>query len=177
MRTLGLALAMVVGLVWMGLAEEGKKEEPKKDAPKAALPEGVVGFAGVVKGTVAVKADRGIGLKVTEVVKVAEASKATDPKALVGLTIKVIPSWVKGEEGGKGHPDELQAAFLRQLEANQEVVLAVKNVERQIFAITELTKEQIELAKSAKKPEGDKGEKKPEGDRKPEGGKKPEGEM
>jgi hypothetical protein len=166
-RKLGLALAVALAVgAFRANAEEGKKEEPKKDAPKATLPEAVRGFAGQVKGTVALKTERAIGLKVTEVVKTAEASKATDPKALVGLTIKVGASWVK-VEGGKGHPNELQLAFIRKLEVGQEVTLEIKNVERDFFAITELTKEQAESAKAAG--EGDKKpEKKPEGDKKPE---------
>jgi hypothetical protein len=166
---LGLAAALMLGMLTAS-AEEGKKEEPKKEAPKKEnpLPEGARGFAGQLKGTVEKKLDRGILLKVSEVVKTGEASKATDAKVLVGLSVRVGPSWVKGEDGKKGHPDELQMNFLRTLEVGKEVTLSVKNVEREYFAITELTPEQTEAAKNYKKPEGDKGEKKPEGDKKPE---------
>ena len=170
---LGLAAFLACGALAFGGDEVKKPDEGKKDPPKKEnpLPEGARGFAGQLKGTVAKKRDRGIDLKVTEVVKTWEASKATDAKVLVGLTVRVTASWVKGEgDNKKGHPNELQMAFLRTLEVDKEVTLDVKNVERDVFVITELTKEQAEVAKNAKKPEGDKGEKKPEG----EGDKKPE---
>ncbi|HOX07880.1 MAG TPA: hypothetical protein PK280_15875 [Planctomycetota bacterium] len=174
-RQLWLALAafLVCGSLAFGGDDGGKKpEEGKRDGAKKEnpLPEGARGFVGQLKGAVEKKLDRGILLKVAEVVKTAEASKATDAKVLVGLSVRVGPSWVKGEEGKKGHPDELQMNFLRSLEAGKEVTLSVKNVEREYFALAELTPEQTEAAKSYKKPEGDKGEKKPEG----EGDKKPE---
>jgi hypothetical protein len=171
---LGLAAFLACGAPAFGgddgkKPEEGKRDGAKKENP---LPEAARGFVGVLKGTVDKKLDRGILLKVSEVVKTAEASKAADAKVLVGLSVRVGPSWVKGEEGKKGHPDELQMHFLRTLEADKEVTLSVKNVEREYFAIVELTPEQTEAAKNYKKPEGDKGEKKPEGDKKPEPPKK-----
>lgn len=165
-----LAAALVCGTLAFGGDDGGKKpEEGKRDGAKKEnpLPEAARGFAGMLKGTVVKKRDWGIDLKVTEVVKTWEANKATDPKVLVGLTVRVVASRVK-VEGQKPQPNELQMAFIRTLEVDKEVTLDVKNVERDVFVIQELTKEQQETAKGAKKPEGDKGEKKPEGDKKPE---------
>jgi len=127
-------------------------EEPRKEPPKSGLPDGAVGFAGLLKGAVTAKADRGIDFKVTEVVKTWEASKAADPKVLLGLTVKVTASWVKGEGEKKGHPNELQLRFLKKLEVGQEATLDVKNVERDVFAIAELTKDQLAWVKEGQEP-------------------------
>lgn|GEM_PF-1454562 len=167
---LGLALAVTVLVGSVQVNYDGKDhlltagptrvfgEEPRKEEPKATLPDGAVGFSGQVRGTVAVKNDRGIGLKVAEVLKTWPGSKAADPKTLVGLTIKVTASWVKGEGEKKGHPNELQLTFLRRLEVGQEVTLEVKNVEREIFVILELTKDQAAWAKEGPKEEPKKDE-------------------
>ena len=159
---LGLAAFLFCGVL-AASAEEGRKEEPKKENP---LPESVRGFAGQVKGIVAAKVEGGIDLKVTEVLKTWEANKAAQPKALVGMTIRVISPWVK--VGDKMQQAKTRLAYLSTLQVGQEVTLEIKNTEREVFIVTELTKEQKEQAEAAKA-------KKPEGEKKPEGGeKKPE---
>jgi hypothetical protein len=129
-------------------AEEGrgKRERPKVENP---LPEAVRGFVGMVKGTVAAKNERGFDLKVTAVLKTWEGNKAPNPAALVGMTIKVTAMWSKGE-GDKWRQNEVQLAFIRKLEVGQELTVEIKNIEREVFAILELTKEQTELAKAGR---------------------------
>jgi ferric-dicitrate binding protein FerR (iron transport regulator) len=140
-------------------------EEPKKETPKSTLPEGVVGFAGQVKGTVVAKVEGGMDFKVSEVLKVWDANKATDPKALAGMTIRVISPWVK--VGDKMQQAGTRLAFIRKLQVGQEIpALEIRNTEREIFIITELTKEQAAWAREGQ--EGKKEEPKKEEPKKEE---------
>ncbi len=97
--------------------------------------EGARGFNGQVRGVVADKAENLIGFRVARVTRVwPRANRAENPGVLVGRTIKL-----------HGNSD-LHNRFLNLLKEGQELTLDIRNGEGERFVITELTKEQRELA-------------------------------
>ena len=113
-----------------------------------ALPEGVRGFSGQVRGVVVAKAENDtFTFRAANVLRVWKGNKAETPEALAGLTVRVGPRWSKGEDG-KWHPAELHVAFIRKIEAGQEMTLEIRNVEGSHFAILELLAEQRQLAEA-----------------------------
>ena len=113
-----------------------------------ALPEPLRGFSGQVRGVVLKKGEKNVFFfKVGRVLRVWKNNEAASPESLVGRTVPVGPRWIKGDNG-KWHPVELHVAFIRKLEAGQEVTLEIRNVERNHFAILELSAEQRKWARS-----------------------------
>jgi len=145
-----------------GVREEEVEVDFEADAQIDALPEGVRGFSGQVRGVVNRKGDKHVFIfTVARVLKVWKNNKAENPEALANLTVRVGPRWVKGE-GGKWRPVELHVLFIRKLQPGQEVTLELHNVERDHFAILELSGPQREWA--ARGGEGD-AEREGEGER------------
>ena len=121
-----------------------------------ALPEGLRGFSGQVRGVVVEKGEKNtFTFKVGRVLRVWENNKAEEPESLVGRTVPVGPRWVKGDDG-KWHPVELHVAFIRRLEAGQEITLEIRHAERDHFAILELSNEQRTWARGGSATESEK---------------------
>jgi len=105
-------------------------------------------------------------LQVSEVVNVWPESQAKKPKALKGRLVQLAAREVtiKRETGVlevEREPD--QVAFLRRLEPGQEWTLQVRNGDDKrapfSFVILQLTKEQVDFAKTGKAPAPPKAEK------------------
>ena len=127
-----------------------------------SLPEGLRGFSGQVRGVVAAKGEKStFTFKVGRVLRVWKNNKAKTPEALVGRTVPVGPRWIRGASG-KWHPVERQVAFIRKLEAGQEITLEIRNAERSHFNILELSAEQRQSARGGDAKGGRQAERKAE---------------
>jgi len=139
-----------------GEHKEGGEKEGKGDK-ETALPKSLHGFSGMVRGVVVKKGDRNaFFFKVCRLVKTWKGNKAKNPRAIVGLTVKVGPRWKKGKRG-KWHPLEMHVAFIRMLKKGQELTLEIAHAERDVFHILELSEEQRKMVKKhCEKHEGNK---------------------
>jgi hypothetical protein len=105
----------------------------------ARLPAAVRGFRGEVRGTViAVEDEDRFTLKVNHVVHVLAGNTARDAGSLAGITVRVGPRTLKDAQG-RTVPMASHLAFIRQLNPNVEVNLAIANEEGDAFIITELS--------------------------------------
>jgi hypothetical protein len=117
-----------------------------KWAAAEALPEGLTGFSGQVRGVVVEKGEKGtFAFKVARVLRVWKNNEADTPEALAGRTVPVGPRWQKAD-GGRWRPIESHVAFIRTLAAGDEITLEIQNVEREHFALLELSADQREQA-------------------------------
>ncbi len=103
-----------------------------------SLPEGAKGFAGMIRGNVVSTGTNELVLSVTEVAKVWNQSKASNPQSLVGKQVQV-----RGQ-------NENMARFIATLKAGDSVGLDVVNKEGDFLTIAELTKEQREKVKQVR---------------------------
>ena len=111
-----------------------------------ALPETARGFLGAVSGVVKAKGEKNtFQFQVSRVIRAGDDSKAQDPKALEGRTIRVGPRYEQALNG-EWRPMEQQVAYIAKLEVGQELTLPVRNVERDEFAIVEVGRGQQENA-------------------------------
>jgi hypothetical protein len=108
---------------------------------KAAIPEGGVGFAGMIRGKVVHKLDHGLVVQVSAVVKTWEHNKAKEADRLVDATLVV-----KVAAG-----NENMAKFIGLVHEGEEVTLDVAHKERGALTLVELTEEQRERVKAALK--------------------------
>lgn len=111
---------------------------PVSQAAEEPLPHGLRGFSGRVRGVVVEKGEEGVWFRVGRVLEVWDNSKAENPDALAGRTVRVGPKWVRGDEGGEWHPMELHLAFIAGLNPGAEMNLEIQNVEDDGFQILEL---------------------------------------
>lgn len=120
-----------------GMAAEGGAQA----AHKTQIPEAGAGFAGMIRGKVVHKLDHGLVVQVANVVKSWEHSKAKDANSLVGAILVV-----KVADGA-----ENPAKFIGLVREGEEVTLDVANKEGAVLTLLELTEEQRERVKSARK--------------------------
>ncbi|MHC4607381.1 MAG: FecR domain-containing protein, partial [Planctomycetota bacterium] len=108
---LGAVLLCALGAEDQVLAKGEERTVTGQELPKA-----VRGFSGQVRGVVVGAAnDHDIfTFKVARILKVWKGSEASNPNKLKGMTIKVGPRWVKGDDG-KWHKVEIQVHFIRKL--------------------------------------------------------------
>jgi len=118
------------------------------EGTKDDIPESLQGFSGQVRGVVVSKGEKDVlRFKVGRLLRTWKDSKAKDAEAIVGRTVRVIPSWHKGDDG-KWHPYELHVSFIRKVKVGQEMTIEIRNVEGpRNFQILELSKEQRALAR------------------------------
>ena len=108
---------------------------------KIQIPEGGVGFAGMIRGKVVHKLDSGLVVQVSAVEKAWEHSKAKDANSLVGTTLVV-----KVAAG-----NENMVKFIGLVHEGEEVTLDVAHKERGALTLLELTEEQRERVKAVQK--------------------------
>lgn len=106
-----------------------------KPAESLRLPDKANHFAGMIEGTVTGKTDRGVVMSVEKVLKTWRNSKAKDPHALEGETVRIIVL-------PKGRSGKLVQEFLRRLKLKERVALDVAHREGEALVILELTEEQ-----------------------------------
>ena len=133
-----------------------KKEEPKEMKP--VLPDGMLGFSGMLKGKVVAKQKNGFVLLVEKVEKLWEDNKAKKSETVVGKKVLINVSWEEHEKG-KWRPIPLQARFVEMLKVGSEISIEVKNKEGERLHILELNKEQRALAEKKEEPKEKKVEK------------------
>jgi hypothetical protein len=154
--------AVLLSGAWGSMPLAAGDEAVVPEEKKVSLPESLYGFSGMVRGVVVEKGNNNFTFKVGKLLKVWKENKAGDPKAIVGRTVRVGPRWVK-DERGKWRKVGTHVAFIRSLEAGQEMTLEIKHAERDMFAILELSEEQRKNIKHHR--EGDADRKPGEGDR------------
>ena len=124
--------------------KEEKKEEPKdkkeeKDWKKEfEIPEGMIGFSGILEGVVVKKVDRGFVLKVAGVPKVWDDSKAKNTASVINKNVIIFVGWVKNDKG-KWHPNEKHIKFVKELKLEQKLKIEAKNFEGRHLSILELS--------------------------------------
>ena len=104
-------------------------------ADARGIPDGATGFAGMVSGDVATVGAGEVMLKVTEVTKSWQHSKAANPQSLVGQQIRVV--------AGK---NKNIARYIATLKAGDHIVADVK-ADGDVLVWLELTAEQREKVK------------------------------
>jgi len=100
---------------------------------EAGLPEGMIGFRGVLVGRVLRKLDRGFVLKVERVVKVWESNRADRPEAAVGRELIIN---IREDE-------ELSGRFmntLRSLKTSERVLVEAFHFEGNLLTVVEQLK-------------------------------------
>jgi len=137
-----LAFAALALFAFTSARAEGTKDD---------IPESLQGFSGQVRGVVVSKGEKdSLRSKVARLLRTWEGNKASDAKAIVGRTVRVVPSWHKGDDG-KWRPYELHVSFIRKLKVGQEMTLEIRNVEGpRNFQILELSEEQRAFARGGK---------------------------
>ncbi len=109
------------------------------------------GFRGLVFGVVVEDGrESSFAFKVRRVLRVHKSNEAENPKALAGNTVRVGPSYVRGEDG-KWYDVELHKAFINSLRKGQKFALDVWSCERGVFAILKLSGKQRKWADQEKK--------------------------
>lgn len=120
-----------------GMAADGGPQA----AHQIRIPEGGVGFAGMIRGKVVHKLDAGLVVQVSAVEKAWEHSKAKDANSLVGATLVV-----KVAAG-----NENMVKFIGLVHESEELTLDVAHKERGALTLLELTEEQRERVTAAQK--------------------------
>lgn len=117
-----------------------------------AIPEGLMGFSGQVRGVVVAKEEEeAFSFKVGRLIRTWRDNKASEPRAIVGRTVRVVPRWIKGEGGG-WRPYGLSVAFIRLVKVGDEMTLELRHVEGpRNFQILELSGPQREMARGAER--------------------------
>jgi len=110
----------------------GLEAEPEKDRPEKApgLPEGMHGFRGMLRGTVAAKGDRGFVLKVEKVLKTWKHNKARHPATAVGRKLKLVI-------GAEGRMAERHMAIFKKLKVGDRVVVEAFHAEGNVLKVIE----------------------------------------
>ncbi|MCD4657488.1 MAG: hypothetical protein K8S87_08070 [Planctomycetes bacterium] len=118
--------------------EDKKEEKPEKDWKKEyEIPEGMIGFSGVLEGFVVKKLDNGFVLKATGVPTVWKDSKAKNTASVIGKKVIIFTGWAKNDKG-KWHPVEAHLKFIKKLKLEQKIKIEVKNFEGRHLSILEL---------------------------------------
>jgi len=131
---------------WLSPLRDAGREGDRKEADRPEripLPDGAAGFAGMIKG----KVDRVRGRLVVAVEAVPQtwdASKARDPKSLIGKTVAIEPA----RQDGDG-PSAVNR-FLRGLRPGDDVTLDVAHKGGEVLTVMELTEEQRAAAGKAR---------------------------
>lgn len=115
------------------------------DLPEPEIPDALHGFSGRLRGEVVQVGVHGFVLRVTDVEKVWEGSKASDPQSAVGKRLLINVAWKKGDNG-QWHPVETHVRYLRTLDVGNEIAIEVKNDEGDRLHILELNEDQRRAA-------------------------------
>ncbi len=105
-------------------------------AQRIPLPDLAASFAGLIRGTVTQKRDRGIVVKVTAVPKQWEHSRAEQADSMIGKPVLVIP----GE-------NENARRLLRMVEVGETLSLDVAHKKGEALTLLELTEDQRQRVK------------------------------
>jgi hypothetical protein len=108
----------------------------KETAKRIPLPDPAASFAGMIHGSVVAKRDRGIVVKVDDVLKQWKQSGAKDAESLVGKPVQVVA-------GENAYARQL----LRVLKVGETVTLDVAHKSGEALTILELTEQQRKRVK------------------------------
>ena len=111
--------------------QERHGADARREADADALPEGLHGFRGMLIGTLTRKLDRGLVLKVGEVVKVWRQNKAKRPEAAIGREMRIVIRH-------KGELAERHMRALRDLKVGDRVVVEAFHLEGTHLVVTEV---------------------------------------
>lgn len=114
------------------------------------IPEGVDGFNGTIEGEITKKNDGSLEIKVSAVKNVWKKNTAKNAENLVGKTIVVNGGWHKNEKSGKFEPNQNHINFIKNVSLGK-ITLEIQTGDGDRFHITELNKEQREIANPEKK--------------------------
>lgn len=142
--------ALVTGVV---LLAPGPEPAPPSAPPPTPASPVVERFSDSVTGVVAGRGEGSFRLRVTE----------SYGHPLMGRTISVAPGFARSDAGDL-MPNKVHAAFIRRLADGQELEVDVRQVDRDVFVIGDLTKEQSDGA--LKRGDARKAKPEREGDRK-----------
>ncbi|MHC4663522.1 MAG: hypothetical protein ACYS8W_17825 [Planctomycetota bacterium] len=121
--------------------ERDKDERGEKEHEWDALPDGMVGFSGMLGGKVVGKVKNGFILHVKKILKLWKGNEAENPESAIGKNLVILAQWKKGDNG-KWHPIETHLRFINRLEIGQFIHIEVRNDEGERLHILELSEEQ-----------------------------------
>jgi len=110
----------------VGLKDQGARQHYRA----AGLQEGLDGFRGMLRGTVAAKGDRSFVLKVEKVLRVWKQNKARHPGAAVGQKLKLVI-------GAEGRMAERHMAIFKKLKVGDRVVVEAFHTEGNVLKVVE----------------------------------------